>query len=529
VSVAEAAAIGAVLALASRVLALVLHRRWFRQGFAGDSSAHLAIVRTLRRRPTARWIDEYVIAPEPMSYPTGFHRIAALFPRALLEAHSWLPNLLLWIAGIAAFAGYSAFAARSLLHVDPTSTVWPALAFMLVTPSSVVFQGPAIAYLKLSERLLGRLATAFAVLLLVVGTIAHHDASLVAAAVAVAVAFTSSIFARQAIVFGLLFLALLLWAWQPLAVLAAGGVFALAIGRARFVQGLRHTWIQWHLYGRLTKASSHVGSELSHFARFGELRAALRDREARSRLIGSREPIRAIVFYPEIVVAATLLGFNWHEFGWHWSAPLVVFVALYLATATQRFNHLGEAYRYLEYGLFLLVPFELALLVQSWSLVERLILIVAFAVWSATLAMRAIVRGTWLASLPDRDVLSDFLRKVDLRPGDVVFPVSMHLAIDICARVDGVRSFWWQPGIISTGIYDEFIEEYPYLKREDQPLFERYAVTHVVCDKSDLARLDWAYDFSDLLLLTEDDRYAAFAVPRPAASLTGAIDNEAVR
>jgi hypothetical protein len=529
VSVAEAAAIGAGLALASRALALVVHRRWFRQGFAGDSSAHLAIVRTLRRRPTARWIDEYVIAPEPMSYPTGFHRIASLLPLTVLEAHSWLPNLLLWIGGIGAFAGYSAFAARSLLHIDPTSTVWLALAFVLTTPSSVVFRGPAIAYLKLSERLLGRLSTAFAVLLLVVGTIAHDEASLIAATIAVAVAFTSSIFARQALVFGLPLLALVSWAWQPLAVLAAGTALALAIGRRRFVHGVRHTWIQWHLYSKLTKASSHVGSELSHFARLSGIRRALRDRNELMKLLGDREPIRALIMYPEIVVAGTLLGFERQDFAWRWSAPLVVFVAVYLVTATQRFNHLGEAYRYLEYGLFLLVPFELALLVQSWSLVERLILVVAFAVWSATLAMRAIVRGTWLASLPDRDVLSEFLRKVDLRPGDVVFPVSMHVAIDICARVDGVRSFWWQPGIISTGIYDEFIEEYPYLKREYQPLFERYAVTHVVCDKADLERLDWAYDFSDLVPLSEDERYVAFAVPQPAAGLTAAIDSEAVR
>ena len=79
-SVAAATGLGAALGLVSRGIVLVLHRRWFRQGFAGDSSIHWAIVRTLRRRPRARWIDEYVMSPEPMSYPTGFHRLAALFP-----------------------------------------------------------------------------------------------------------------------------------------------------------------------------------------------------------------------------------------------------------------------------------------------------------------------------------------------------------------------------------------------------------------------------------------------------------------
>ena len=528
-SVLQAAALGAVLALASRGLALFLHRDWFRQGFAGDSSVHLAIVRTLRRRPRARRIDEYLIAPEPMSYPTGFHRVAALFPPTVVEAHPWLANLVLWVGGVAAFAGYTAVAARSLLHVDATSTVWLALAFALVVPSSVVFRGPSIAYLKLSERLVGCFATAFAVLLLVVGTAASDYPSLAAACVAVAVAVNSSIFARQALGFGLPLLALAAWEWQPLAVLAAGGVLAVALGRSRFLQGMRHTLLQWRMYPRLTKASRHVGENLSQFARPGAIRGAFRDRRELNRLLADREPLRALVMYPEIVVAATLLVIRRDILGWHWAAPLVVFTVLYLATATQRLNHLGEAYRYLEYGLVLVVPFELAVLVQSWPVSGRLALIAAFAAWSAALAARAIAHGSWLDALPDRDVLRDFVTRVGLQPGDVVFPVSMRLGADICARVDGVRSFWWQPGIISTGIYDEFVEEYPYLKRDYRPLVEKYGVTHVVCERAALARLDWTYDFAELVPLAEDDRYVAFAVPRPAASTRPLVEDEVVR
>src|SRR5439155_12551357 len=118
-----------------------------------------------------------------------------------------------------------------------------------------------------------------------------------------------------------------------------------------------------------------------------------------------REPLRALLMYPEIVVAATLLVIRRDVLGWHWAAPLVVFTVLYLATATQRLNHFGEAYRYLEYGLVLVVPFELALLVQSWPISGRLALIAAFAAWSGALAPRAIAHGSWLQALPDCDVL----------------------------------------------------------------------------------------------------------------------------
>lgn len=514
---AEAAALGGVLALASRATALYLHRRWFRQGFAGDSSIHWAIIRTLKRRPRARWIAEYVIAPEPMSYPTGFHRVAALFPLRVVEAQSWLPNLVLWVVGVASFAGYTAYAAHSVLGVPSAEVVWFSLGFLLVVPSAVVFRGPAVAYLKLSERLLGRLATSAAVLLLVVGTEAHDSApSLVAAAVAVAIASVSSIFARQAIGFGLPLLALAWLDWRPLAVLACGAALAVLLGRSRFLQGMRHTWIQWSVvYPHLTKASDHFTPALSHFVRPAELRRALRDSRVLNRIVVDKEPVRALVMYPEVVAVLVLLGLT-PGLGWHWAAPVTVFVALYLATSTQRLNHLGEAYRYLEYGLLFVVPLELALLVQEQSSALGIALLAGFTAWSVLLLVALVPR--WVRSLPDRDVLGDFLQQLDLRSGDVVFPVTMGLGADVCARVDGVRSFWWQPGVAATSIYDEFVEELPYLKRDYRPLVERYAVTHVICEKAALAAISWSYDFSGLEPLAEDERYEAFLVP---ADFTG--------
>lgn len=527
-SVAEAAGLGAVLALASRALSLVVHRGWFAQGFAGDSSIHWAIVRTLRRRPRAKWIDEYVISPEPMSYPTGFHRLAALFPLEVLRAHSWLPNLVLWVGGVAGFAAYIDYAARSLLHVAPTATVWLAVVLVLTVPSSVVYAGPAIAYLKLSERLLGRLASSFAVLLLVVGTLAHDLPSLAGAAGAVAVAVISSIFARQTLALGLPLLALAWWDWRPLAVLGAGAALGLLLSRTRFVHGLRHTWLQCAIvYPRLTKASAQMRAALSVLVTLPELLRAVRDHRELGRLLLFREPTRALAMYPELALLAVLLAVRQPADVWHWAAPLVVFALLYVLTSTQRFNHLGEAYRYLEYGLFFVVPLELALLVSSWPAWAQVLMVVVLAAWSAALAVGYLIYGNWLRFWPERDVLSDFLSGLELRPGDVVFPVTMSLGADICARVDRVRSFWWQPGIVATSIYDEFIEELPYLKREYWPLFEKYGVTHVVCDKAALTRIPWSYDFSELEPLVEDDLYSAFAVPSPAAMRRPVVEHEA--
>ena len=515
----DAAALGAALALASRGLALGLHRRWFRQGFVGDSSVHWAIVRTLRRRPRARWIAEYVISPEPISYPTGFHRYSALFPLSVVGTRQYLPNLVLWAVGVAGFAAYVDVTGRSLLGVPPTSTVLFALAFLLLVPSAFVFQGPAIAYLKLSERLLGRFATGFAVLLLAIGTLAKDTPSLVGATVAVAVAFVSSIFSRQALTFGLPLLALAWWDWRPLAVLAGGTALALLLARERFVRGVRHTWLQSvRIYPRLTKASKHVLPALSRFISPAELLRLLRKpAEGRAAALG-REPFRALIMYPELAVLTGLLAIRGEAHAWHWAAPVATFGLLYLATSTARLNHLGEAYRYLEFGLFLVAPLELAMLVETWPYWGKIALLLTLAAWSAALLVRLVIRGVWLRELPDRDTLDEFLAGVGLAPGDVVFPVAMRLGADICARLEGVRSFWWQPGIVAEPIYEEFIEEYPYLKRDFRPLFERYGVTHVVCDKAALERLDWRYDFSMLAPAAEDQHYVAFVVPQAVES-----------
>src|SRR5690349_1793575 len=92
---AIAALIGLVLGAVQRAVVVALHRKWFRQGFAGDAALHLAVVRELKQgRYTG--IPHFLIKDEPDSYPILFHRFAALFPLRAVENHPYLPNLVLW-------------------------------------------------------------------------------------------------------------------------------------------------------------------------------------------------------------------------------------------------------------------------------------------------------------------------------------------------------------------------------------------------------------------------------------------------
>ena len=51
----------------------------FKAGLRGDASVHFAIIRHLVKFSTSRFIPNYLISPEPLSYPIAFHRYARLF------------------------------------------------------------------------------------------------------------------------------------------------------------------------------------------------------------------------------------------------------------------------------------------------------------------------------------------------------------------------------------------------------------------------------------------------------------------
>ena len=117
-------------------------------------------------------------------------------------------------------------------------------------------------------------------------------------------------------------------------------------------------------------------------------------------------------------------------------------VLVYLLTSTKYLNHLGESYRYLEYNLLILLPLFLA----SSAIVNEGIMISSILQLVYCLLISILV-GIFLRhkKLPDHDLLEDFLKVSEIDEKSVVFPVSMRLGADICARVN-CKSF-----LVATG------------------------------------------------------------------------------
>jgi hypothetical protein len=522
-----------VAALVTRAAALRRYSYWFAHDLIGDASVHFVIVRHLRRSPASRYIEQFLIAGEPMSYPTGFHRLAALLPVATVRRRPWLPSLVLWTLSAPLFALYAWHLEGGLPGPGPSGP-WVALALLLVSTSSLVFRGPAIAYLGLSERLLARVscAAAFAFLL---GDVQFGDGwGLPAAIGAGALAILSSIFARQALLFSLPVLALVWWDLRPLLSLAGMWVLAFALSPRHLYDSMRHTLEQWRIYARRVKGNRSHRSTMSSLvtpARIWRNRH-VRDPRTMARAVLQLEPTRTLLLLPEIPIvfvlcwltpAHTLLSRGW-------LGPVLAAAAIYAVTATEWGNHLGEAHRYLEYELLFVVPLLGGLAVRMLSAAAAT---AALALYATTVA--GVVALYWVVvprherqSMGTR--LNAFLDRLALPHGAVVFPVPMYLAADICARREDCRSFWWQPGYMADSIYDEFFEEYPFLKRDYRGLFDRYGVTHVVCDETQLHDVAWRYDFGGLEPLLSDGVFSAYRVPgRPgpaaaAASAAPAVD-----
>jgi hypothetical protein len=505
----------AALASGSRGLAIYFNRDLFWQGFAGDSSIHFTIIRQLKKDSGSWFIDQYLIRCEPMSYPTAYHRYCKLFPLGLIESRPYLPNLVLYIAFTAGFGAYFHYVSVGLMRARTELPALLAVAAFLLLPGQYVFAGPSLAYISLSERFLARLSTGAFFACSFVASQFHDAVSLSLAAAVATVGFLVSLFSRQALIFITPLMSLLLLDWTPLIVLVAGFILALALSRSYFVLSMKHTAQQWALYATHAKRSAVIRANLSRFVDWRDLCAAHSLRGFAWRLI-QYEPGRSLLYFPEIslslmlvVLAAVTKGSLGGISAWAWAAPFAAAIIVFLLTATEKFNHLGESYRYLEYGLYFLSPMAFGSFAIEYGPHASWLLAFLVLLGLPSAALVYVLFGRWVKK-PARDLMKELIEGMELPQGAVVFPVGMPVAADVCARRADVKSFWYQPGLISKDIYAHFLEGWPFLKLDGGPIIEKFDVTHAIVDKGYLQYLPGACRLPHMKLEFESERYLGY-------------------
>jgi hypothetical protein len=511
----------ALLALPTRLLLLFTYRKWFRQGFAGDAAFHLAVVRELKRDRHFAGVPYFLIKDEPDSYPILFHRFAAMFPLPVIERHPYLPNLVLWMLSTIVAALYAQYVGANLLHrADGTVGLIFALLFCALA-SNLSSDMNGINYFSLSERLLSRFACGFYYAALATAMTFGDAPSYLLCIAAGAAAALSSLFGRQAVFFVTPLVAVIALDITPIVLMGAAAVAAFAIDGRYFTRGIRHMIGFSRQYNLRTKHSRYYKLGLS---RFVDWRLLLRRGIAlgvRLHEMESHEPTRIVFRYPELIMLLGLWLFSDVHIGRAVIALVAATLVVYVVTSTERFRHLGEANRYIEYNLFLLLPLTLAILAS-----ERVIsaaIWAAYAAWLVFVTWRQWRRWSQLR-YPDHDRLRELLVPLHLKPTDTAFTVPMSLGAAVCARAT-CRALMYQGAAFTLELYDKFLEEAPFLKREWKKLASEFDVTHIIAEKGYLMAMKdlvgWDYDFTGLPVVAESDAYVVYA----AAQVRGARES----
>jgi hypothetical protein len=500
-----------VLALPARLLLLFTYRKWFRQGFAGDAAFHLAVVRELKRDPRFAGVPYFLIKDEPDTYPILFHRFAALFPLSLIERYPYLPNLVLWMLSTGAAALYAQYVGATLLHHAGAAVGLSFVLLFCTLASNLSSDMNGINYFSLSERLLARFACGLYYAALATAMTFGDAPSYVICVLAGAAAALSSLFSRQAVFFATPLVALITLDVTPILMMGLAAFAAFAVDGRYFTRGIRHMIGFSHQYNLRTKHSRYYKSGLSRFA---DWRLLLRRGVAlgvRLHEMESHEPTRVAFRYPELIL---LLGL-WLFLDIHIAPAVIALIAatliVYVVTSTQRFRHLGEANRYIEYNLFVLLPLTLATAASENEVPA--VIWVAYAAWLAFVIWRQWRRWSHLR-YPDHDRLKELLAPLRLEPTDTAFTVPMSLGAAVCARAT-CRALMYQGVAFTLELYDKFLEEAPFLKRDWKKLAREFDVTHIVAEKSYLVVMKdlvgWEYDFTGLPVLAESDAYIVYA------------------
>lgn len=511
------AGLAALIAAAQRVALLMIYRRWFHQGMAGDAAFHLAVVRELKRGGRYTGIPHFLIKDEPDSYPILFHRIAAILPLRAIERWPYLPNFMLWVVLSTCAAAYAHYVGSTLLRAPGLSV---ALVFATVfcgLASNLSSDMNGLNYISLSERLLSRFACGFYFCALANWMTFGDTPSLVIASFAGAVVAVSSMFGRQAVAFVTPLVALITLDLRPVFVLAVSFAVALLIDGRYLLRGIRHMAQFSYAYNHHTKHSRYYKSGLSRFVDWRLLLRRGVGFSPRVTELELYEPTRVVFRYPELVLILAL----WIGEGVEFIEPVVAVVlstiVVYLATSSSYLRHFGEANRYIEYNLWILLALALAERVANGTVPTAWLL--AYGTWIALITFKKY--KAWSAlRFPDSDRLQAFLTPLSLERDSTVFTVPFSLGAAVCSRVQ-CRALMYQGSAVTLALYQKFMEEIPFLKREWRALASEFEVTHIVAEKAYLAAMNrlvgWEYDFTGAKKVAETESYVAYAVIDPAA------------
>jgi len=489
----------------SRIAVIYLHSRYFKLEFRGDAAEHFVLFKHIRKNPNLTNIPQYLI-PNKLTYPKTFHRLSSLFSIATIKKFPYLPNLIIYIVFTIIYLSYSAFIFQEIFPNSAKSSLILVIGFFIISASNLNFTGNNILYLGFSERYLSKVSSALFVYTLSIFLILDNNVSFAIAILAGSLAILSSKFGRQLVFFSTGLFCIGFLSLIPLLVTCLSLFIAFLFGRTYFIKSLVHGFIySIKIYKPYIKKSFHTSKVLSYFVNLSRLWQLVRVGRIRSifNYLTSREPTRTLYFLPELVLLIILSARSSVEINYY--IPVIILLALYLVTSTKAFNHFGESFRYLEFGLYYYIPFLIVLLASNYSNpASILVFYIPISIFHLMRSIRNVNQIAWPSTI------QPFLKKYPLNEEDRVYPVSMRLAVELCSYSDCRVLYPQTGGITNASQWEHYIQDYPYLSTSINSLVLEHKISCIVIRKIEMTNLPFTYDFTPFFRDYEDEEYLVY-------------------
>lgn len=492
-----------IFLFACRVVSIWANRKFFELDFRDDSAAHYLLFKWMKISWGTKYIDQLLI-PNKLSYPTTFHKYASLFSSAVVLRKSYIPNLVLYGLAICMYVVFINHIQIVYYPQFPTVLSWIPVLLFAIVPANLSFEKNNILYLGFSERLMARVFAGMHFLGLFFFMQFGDMFSLILTIGSGTYSLLCSKFSRQIILFSSPLISLLSFSLYPVLVHAAAFICALIIGGKYFMRSFIHGFRYSKIYRLFVKHSFSTSRVLSYWVSISKVLNLARSGRVGdlSEHLQTKEPTRTLLFMPEIVLVLFVIADDLET-----GSIFISLLLLYFITSTRRFNHFGEAYRYLEYGLYFLLPVYISIYLMKMDTSKAGTIIVLIGLAGIYHFFRSASRNNAKSWRYD---LKEFLEKYPLSSEHRVFPISARLGVELCAYTECKAVYQQLGGITDVAMWKKYYEQYPYLNSDLAEILEQHRINRIIARKADLVDIPVSYSLSRFLIDYEDENFIVY-------------------
>ena len=474
-----------------------------------DAAYHLKRIKMCKKDLFDRTLVDYVMDNRISYYPILYHQICSVLPIQLIIKYPWGPNLIFFLIGGIGFLAMSLIQAPEFESFEFASLL---LFFFLISKSNMLFYGNGYHYLGLSERLFAKISNSFYTFSMFLFISTHNNLYIVLCLIFGILVFFSSQFGRQSLVLFSVCLSLLLLSLKPIIICLCTIALLLLIAPSVFFKSVYH-WLE-HLKTYFTYMQKSVFwvNHLSGFFKWEVFWSKRKEFKTMVFYIFNTEPCKSLLLIHSEFILLVFLVINKfitvsdHKlfFCFLLSAVLVSFL-----TSFKKLQFIGESYRYVEYNLYFLVPYYMAVFMMNNPLSLSVLLFYTLYVVVVSTVFNYMIKN--IVSTHKYELVLAFLDNYKVTSSDCVATID-HTVNRLLNVFTGCKIFTFSAYYDKTLFKRFYGYQFPYLNNDHPEYFREYNVNLFIIEKNLLTISGLSYDCSSYQKDYEDEHFIVYKV-----------------